>query len=114
MEGKLRLKDCPVAPGLIAITVQEEKPRRRPLKWLFSKLPVAIKNWIKDGLHPHIKHISFIAWHYIYFLSITLVASLIFWGSSTPARSVRYIDAYFLSVSAMTEAGLNTINLSEL
>ncbi|KAI9724663.1 MAG: hypothetical protein M1828_003532 [Chrysothrix sp. TS-e1954] len=36
------------------------------------------------------------------------------WGSSTPSRSLPFIDALFLSTSAMTEAGLNTVNLSTL
>ncbi|OAG43279.1 hypothetical protein AYO21_02565 [Fonsecaea monophora] len=57
---------------------------------------------------------SFINWHYFYFIVTCLVSSLIFWGSSTPAKSVSYIDSLFLCVSAMTEAGLNTVNLSEL
>ncbi|OAP65026.1 hypothetical protein AYL99_00998 [Fonsecaea erecta] len=57
---------------------------------------------------------SFINWHYLYFIVTCLVSSLIFWGSSTPARSVSYVDSLFLCVSAMTEAGLNTVNLSEL
>jgi len=42
------------------------------------------------------------------------VTSLIFWAVSTPSRTVSYIDSLFLVVSAMTEAGLNTINLSQL
>jgi hypothetical protein len=58
--------------------------------------------------------VSFIQWHYFYFIATSLVTSLIFWGSSTPAKSVTYIDSLFLCVSAMTEAGLNTVNLSEL
>ncbi|KIY01934.1 uncharacterized protein Z520_02072 [Fonsecaea multimorphosa CBS 102226] len=57
---------------------------------------------------------SFINWHYLYFIFTCLVSSLIFWGSSTPAKSVTYIDSLFLCVSAMTEAGLNTVNLSQL
>ena len=43
-----------------------------------------------------------------------MLSSIIFWGSSTPARSVSYTDSLFLVVSAMTLAGLNTINLSQL
>jgi len=41
-----------------------------------------------------------------------MIASVIFWGASTPAHSVRYIDALFLVVSAMTLSGLGSINLS--
>jgi len=43
-----------------------------------------------------------------------MVSSIIFWGSSTPPRSVTYIDSLYLTVSAMTLAGLNTVNLSQL
>jgi hypothetical protein len=52
--------------------------------------------------------------HYLYFILTCFIASIIFWGSSTPPRSVRYVDSLFLAVSAMTEAGLNTVNLSTL
>ena len=40
--------------------------------------------------------------------------SLIFWGASDPAKSITYTDSLFLVVSAMTEAGLNTVNLSQM
>ena len=43
-----------------------------------------------------------------------MLSSIIFWGSSSPARSVSYTDSLFLVVSAMTLAGLNTVNLSIL
>ena len=57
---------------------------------------------------------NFIALHYSYFIGVCIVSSVIFWGSSTPPRSVTYADSLFLSVSAMTGAGLNTVNLSQL
>lgn len=43
-----------------------------------------------------------------------MLTSVIFWGSSTESKRVSYTDSLFLTVSAMTEAGLNTVNLSEL
>ena len=58
--------------------------------------------------------INFITLHYIYFITTCLVASVIFWGSSTPFRSISYTDSLFLCISAMTLAGLNTVNLSEM
>ncbi|KAK4229247.1 cation transport protein-domain-containing protein [Podospora fimiseda] len=58
--------------------------------------------------------LNFITIHYAYFIVVSLVSSLIFWGSSDPARSISYIDSLFLVVSAMTEAGLNTVNLSQM
>lgn len=76
--------------------------------------------------HPHpIAHIlhtisvhlpprNFITLHYAYFIGTCLVASVVFWGSSTPHGNISYTDSLFFAVSAMTLAGLNTVNLSEL
>ncbi|KAK0610408.1 cation transport protein-domain-containing protein [Bombardia bombarda] len=58
--------------------------------------------------------LNFISIHYGYFIIICLASSLIFWGSSNPASSISYTDSLFLVVSAMTEAGLNTVNLSQM
>ncbi|KAM7220809.1 Cation transport domain containing protein [Rhypophila decipiens] len=58
--------------------------------------------------------LNFITIHYAYFIVVCLVASVIFWGSSNPAGSISYTDSLFLVVSAMTEAGLNTVNLSQM
>ncbi|KAI1131881.1 TrkH-domain-containing protein [Nemania abortiva] len=49
-----------------------------------------------------------------YFVAVSLLASLVFWGSSSPRLSISYVDSLFLVVSAMTEAGLNTVNLSQM
>ncbi|KAG9706880.1 TrkH-domain-containing protein, partial [Aureobasidium melanogenum] len=51
--------------------------------------------------------------HYAYFILTGLLAAVIFWASSTTTH-VSFTDSLFLCVSAMTEAGLNTVNLSEL
>jgi len=66
------------------------------------------------ALSLHLPPLNFITLHYAYFIGICLTSSVIFWGSSTPPRSVSYTDSLFLTVSAMTLAGLNTINLSVL
>ncbi|KAI0976851.1 TrkH-domain-containing protein [Xylaria arbuscula] len=58
--------------------------------------------------------LNFITIHYAYFIAVTLLASLVFWGSSNPRFSISYVDSLFLVVSAMTEAGLNTVNLSQM
>lgn len=58
--------------------------------------------------------LNFITIHYAYFIVVCLMASLVFWGSSNPAGSISYVDSLFLVVSAMTEAGLNTVNLSQM
>lgn len=52
---------------------------------------------------------NFITLHYAYFLVTPLICSAIFWGAATSSRSVAYVDALFLCVSAMTGAGLNTV-----
>jgi Cation transport protein len=75
-------------------------------------LPTKIKSAF-GTLQPYV-HLNFITLHYIYYIAICLVSAIIFWGSSTPARSVPFIDSLFLTVSAMTQAGLNTVNLSEI
>ncbi|KAL8682965.1 MAG: hypothetical protein Q9186_001044 [Xanthomendoza sp. 1 TL-2023] len=78
-----------------------------------SQLPQPIIRslaFISSQLPP----LTFITIHYAYFIGVSLFASLIFWGSSTPAKSVSYTDSLFLVVSAMTMTGLNTVNLSEI
>ncbi|KAI1407608.1 TrkH-domain-containing protein [Hypoxylon sp. FL1857] len=58
--------------------------------------------------------LNFITIHYAYFIIVPLVSSLVFWGSSNPKFSISYVDSLFLVTSAMTEAGLNTVNLSQM
>ncbi|OAQ65206.1 cation transporter [Pochonia chlamydosporia 170] len=61
-----------------------------------------------------ISHIDFISIHYVYFIIVPLLCSIIFWASSDPEFSISYTDSLFLVVSAITEAGLNTVDLSRL
>ncbi|KAK7746094.1 hypothetical protein SLS62_009554 [Diatrype stigma] len=65
-------------------------------------------------IRPFLPPLNFITIHYAYFIVVPLVASLVFWGSSNPKFSISYVDSLFLVVSAMTEAGLNTVNLSQM
>ncbi|OTB00695.1 hypothetical protein M426DRAFT_324056 [Hypoxylon sp. CI-4A] len=58
--------------------------------------------------------LNFITIHYAYFIVVPLISSLVFWGSSDPKYSIPYVDSLFLVTSAMTEAGLNTVNLSQM
>jgi hypothetical protein len=62
----------------------------------------------------HLPRFNFITLHYTYFIFTCLVCAVIFWGASTPKKSVPFTDSLFFTVSAMTEAGLNTINVSTL
>jgi Trk-type K+ transport system membrane component len=79
-----------------------------------ARVPTAPLRRISRVIRRNSPSVNFITLHYIYFISTCLLASLIFWGASTPARSVSYIDSLFITVSAMTLAGLNTVNLSTL
>ncbi|GME23272.1 Cation transporter [Neofusicoccum parvum] len=65
-------------------------------------------------LRRNLPPLNFITLHYAYFFITCLLSAVIFWGASTPAKSVSFTDSLFLCVSAMTLAGLNTVNLSEL
>lgn len=82
------------------------------MKLAFDPRVLAPRAWRKILIH--LPPLNFITLHYAYFIGVCLVSSVIFWGSSTPPRTVSYIDSLFVVVSAMTLAGLNTINLSEI
>ncbi|CAK3950479.1 high-affinity potassium transport -like [Lecanosticta acicola] len=73
-------------------------PLKKPLRFLKRQLPP----------------LNFITIHYAYFIVTCLISAIILWGSATPLRSLSFTDALFLAISAMTEAGLNTVNLSSL
>jgi hypothetical protein len=63
-------------------------------------------------LRAYMPELNFITLHYLYFIGVCMITSVIFYGSSRPNYSISYTDSLFLVVSAMTEAGLNTVNLS--
>ena len=63
---------------------------------------------------PYLPPVNYITVHYAYFIITTIIATLIFWGSSRPAYSVSWWDSMFMVMSAMTASGLNTVNLSQL
>jgi hypothetical protein len=84
-------------------------------KSLIGYLHAAIlKNKGVKQLQSHLPPLNFITVHYTYFIVTCMVFSLMFWGSSHPARSISYTDSLFLVVSAMSETGLNTVNLSQM
>ncbi|CAG8981274.1 hypothetical protein HYALB_00003872 [Hymenoscyphus albidus] len=66
------------------------------------------------AIRGYLPPLNFITIHYFYFIFTCLLFSVIFWGSSNPSRSITFIDSLFCVVSAMTETGLNTVNLSEM
>ncbi|KAF4809163.1 Low-affinity potassium transport protein [Colletotrichum tropicale] len=67
-----------------------------------------------SGIRSFLPPLNFITLHYAYFIGTSLLASAIFYASSSPRGSISYVDALFLVVSAITEAGLNTVNLSQM
>lgn len=77
------------------------------------KLPPRLSR-VHRAIAVHLPPANFITLHYAYFIGTCLLSSIIFWGSSTPPRSISYTDSLFLTVSAMSLAGLNTINLSQM
>ncbi len=58
--------------------------------------------------------LNFLTIHYCYFVVVCLLSSVVFWASSSPRGGISYVDSLFVVVSAMTEAGLNTVNLSTM
>jgi hypothetical protein len=79
-----------------------------------KQISPSLTSRLSQRLWPHLPNLNFIHLHYLYFLLTSLISAIIFWGSSTPTRWISFTDSLFFTVSAMTEAGLNTINLSEL
>ncbi|KAJ0103897.1 hypothetical protein J7T55_004222 [Diaporthe amygdali] len=66
------------------------------------------------NIKPWLPPVNYITVHYAYFLIVGLISTLIFWGASHPALSVGFWDSMFMAFSALTSAGLNTINISAM
>ncbi|KAG8167294.1 hypothetical protein KVR01_002983 [Diaporthe batatas] len=75
-------------------------------KGALSRLGASIRPWLPP--------VNYITCHYAYFLLVGLAATLIFWGASRPALSIGFWDSMFLAFSALTSAGLNTVNISAM
>lgn len=69
-----------------------------------------ITEYAKGAIPP----VNFITIHYTYFIVLTLVLSLILWGSNAPHSQIGFADCFFLITSAITNTGLNTVDLSRL
>ncbi|PSN73777.1 TrkH-domain-containing protein [Corynespora cassiicola Philippines] len=66
------------------------------------------------AIKPYVPPLNFITLHYSYFVGIAIVGTLVFWGASSPAKSIGWWDSLFMVMSALTASGLNTINVSQL
>ncbi|KAK8112352.1 uncharacterized protein PG998_008809 [Apiospora kogelbergensis] len=67
-------------------------------------------------VRPYLPPVNFITVHHAYFVLVSLVAAAVFYGvaSAETARTLTFVDSWFLITSAFTASGLNTVNLSEL
>ncbi|KAK1758771.1 high-affinity potassium transport protein [Echria macrotheca] len=65
------------------------------------------------GIRAWLPPANFITLHYAYFILTCMITSGIFYASSTNFF-VSYVDSLYLVVSAMTESGLNSVNLSQI
>ncbi|TEY59190.1 hypothetical protein BOTCAL_0196g00150 [Botryotinia calthae] len=94
-----------------------------PSREEMDKKPRSLKSFVGDEWYDRVMRclspilallppLNFITIHYTYFIVTLLITSLIFWGSSNPSKSISYVDSLFMVTSGMTEAGLNTVNLS--
>lgn len=69
--------------------------------------------WLESAVEatrPYLPPLNFITLHYAYFLSVCAVFTLVFWGSSDPKLNISFVDSLYCVVSAMTEAGMNTVS----
>lgn len=76
---------------------------------LMNASPQTRKQMLKRYLHDEIFQLNFYRAHMLYFLVTILVSSVIVYGSALAddsAEELRYIDALFLSCSAMTTTGM--------
>ncbi|CAI4214505.1 unnamed protein product [Parascedosporium putredinis] len=69
-----------------------------------------------DDVRPWLPPLNFVTLHYGYFVVVSLIFSVFFYASSDAdeREDVSYVDSLFLVVSAITNTGLNTVDLSAL
>lgn len=69
-----------------------------------------------DDVRPWLPPLNFVTLHYGYFVIVSLIFSVFFYASSDAdeREDVSYVDSLFLVVSAITNTGLNTVDLSAL
>ncbi|KAI9494167.1 cation transport protein-domain-containing protein [Zychaea mexicana] len=68
-----------------------------------------IKEWCHDIWH---RRINFLVIHYTYIISLCLIVSGFFYCQ--PGTNWNYADALFMSTTAVTNTGLNTVEISAL
>lgn len=55
---------------------------------------------------------NFLALHYVYFIVMSMIGSVIIYVTSTQIYDIQYVDALFMSVSAITGTGLSVVRTS--
>ena len=66
-------------------------------------------------IKPYLPPINFITVHYAYFITSCLFFALVFWGSGSPlSLQISFLDSLYLSMSALTSTGMNTVNVSQM
>ncbi|KAK6812990.1 hypothetical protein RU639_010794 [Aspergillus parasiticus] len=93
----------------VSLTGNLSPDRNSPASYTMQKIE---QLW--SSIRQNCPRINFLTLHNAYFLVVCLLSSIVFWATSTPSRSVRYVDSVFFTFSAMTGAGLNTVDLSKL
>jgi Trk-type K+ transport system membrane component len=83
-------------------------------RWEAFEAKHAKVHTLVETAKPYIPPVNFITLHYAYFIALTIMGTLIFWGASNPAKSVSWWDSMFMVMSALTATGLNTVNVSQL
>jgi len=89
--------------------------RQRFPRWWRHRLLThpKLRSWVRRA-RAWLPPANFITLHYAYFILACLATSLIFWVSSSSGFNVSYVDSLYLVISAMSESGLNPVNLSQI
>ncbi|RKF62848.1 Low-affinity potassium transport protein [Golovinomyces cichoracearum] len=92
---------------------ETESPKRlsNQISQLKSYLRQTRGSLIEYGARAFTKP-AFLQLHWTYFLSMSFISSLLFWFLST--TSISYVNSLFMVIGAITGAGLNPVNMSEL
>lgn len=81
--------------------IQAFEPIVEMARWIGSLIPTRFRFSVRA---------NFIAVHYLYMILMTLMTSVIVYG----AGLIPYIDALFFASGAVTQSGLNTIDINKL
>ncbi|KAK3302795.1 cation transport protein-domain-containing protein [Chaetomium strumarium] len=73
-----------------------------------------VGEWARK-IRPYLPPVNFITVHYAYFILSCLFFALVFWGTGSSASvEIGFLDSLYLSMSALTSTGLNTVNVSQM